>query len=186
MSYEIVPGGESGPDGPDGPEVGEFRQGSRLGDAALRQYLLLRVLAASIQRTIQWFAIALIVVAVAVWFADHRIISVLVGLVGIGWLLVARLVAAIIRRVSGTHRLGPADEARVNDLVKQTRKGLRAELKRVDLPSGPWGEFRVGVRLIRPIARVSTLRRMAGMKLESILPASYLDELHMLLRQRSG
>lgn len=192
MTFDIVPGDE-GPDarrdaaggaGPDAPQVGEFRQGGRLTDAMLRQYLLLRVLGASIQRTLQVFGIVIIGGAGAIWAGGHQIIAVLVGLVGVGWLLVARLLAAIISRVSGAHRLGP-DEAKVDDLIRQTRKGLRSEFKRVDLPSGPWGEFRVGVRLVRPVARVSTLRKLSAVKLESVVSSSRLDELHLLLRNRT-
>lgn len=205
MNYEIVPGPGQHPDDDGegrnareqfawehsagepffaGPEVGEFRQGGTLADARLRQYLVLRVLGHSVERTLLGVAIAIIVGAALLWASHHQIIGVLVGLVGFGWLVVARLVSAILRRLSGAHRLGP-DEARVNELVKQTRKGLRSELRRVGLPSGPWGEFRVGVRLVRPIARITTLRKLAGVKLESVIPRNRLDELHLLLRQRA-
>jgi hypothetical protein len=88
------------------------------------------------------------------------------------------------RRISGIDEMGPS-AARVEAMVGQTRKGIRTELKRIGLPSAPWGPTLIGIRLIRPVKCAETVRRLASFDLSQVVPSRTLDELHLLLRQSS-
>jgi hypothetical protein len=66
-------------------------------------------------------------------------------------------------------------------MVSKTRKELRAELRRVGLPAAPWGPLLIGLRLIRPFKRVQTVKKLGQIDLAKVVPASRLDELHLLL-----
>jgi hypothetical protein len=99
-------------------------------------------------------------------------------------LLIRVMLSAVQRRLSGAGQLGP-DEAKVEAMVGQTRKGLRAELRRVGLPAAPWGPFLIGLRLIRPFKRAQTVRKLVQVDLGKVVPPSRLDELHLLLSSSS-
>jgi hypothetical protein len=189
MSFEIVPGrpGEyerkvSGEH--EVPEVDQFRQGTDASHWVLRRYLLTRALGASIVRTVHWFGIAMLVLAALSWVAGIKWLAVLIGLAAVFVLLIRVMLSAVQRRLSGAGQLGP-DEAKVEAMVGQTRKGLRAELRRVGLPAAPWGPFLIGLRLIRPFKRAQTVRKLVQVDLGKVVPPSRLDELHLLLSSSS-
>jgi hypothetical protein len=95
------------------------------------------------------------------------------------------MLSSIQRRISGITEMGPAG-ARVEKLVGQTRKGLRSELRRIGLPSAPWGPALIGIRLIRPVKRAQTVRALTRFDLSQVVPSSTLDELHLLLNNPAG
>jgi hypothetical protein len=193
MSYEIVPGRPEEPaagftnrERPitgevPGPEVGRFRQTTETQDWLLRRYLLTRALGASIVRSVHWFGIAILVLAALAWLMGVKWLAVLIGLVAVLVLLFRAMLSAIQRRISGVDQMGVAGP-RVEKLVGQTRKGLRAELRRIGLPSHPWGPAMIGMRLMRPVKRAETMSKLAKFDLRQVVSASILDELHLLLR----
>ncbi len=184
MSYEIRPGRPEhdsySTDSGHGPQVGAFHQGSDASQTVLRRYLLTRAIGASIVMSIYWLGIAILVVAALVWLAHVTWLAVLIGILGIVVLLVRGLLAGIQRRISGVDQMGSAGP-QVERMVGQTRKGLRKELRRIGLPSAPWGPLLVALRLVRPIKRVETVRALSRFDLTQVVPTSTLDELHLIL-----
>jgi hypothetical protein len=164
-----------------GPEVGSFQQADELSQWALRRYLLARAIGASVVRTVHWFGVAVLVLALLVWFAGVKWLAVLIGIAAVFVLLFRALLSGIQRRISGVDAMGPAGP-KVERLVGQTRKGIRAELRRIGLPSAPWGPTLIGLRLIRPVKRAETVRKLSKFDLSQVVPSSTLDELYLLLR----
>lgn len=190
MSHEIVPGRPQRSGGPvsERPvtservsDVGDFRQGSDASQRVLRRYLLTRALGSSIVRTVYATGIAILLAAVLCWLGGLKILAVLIGLVAIVVLIVRAALAAVQRRLSGSDQLGPL-EPRVAAMVGRTRRGLRQELRRVGLPGHPWGPLVIALRLIRPLKRARTLQALTRIDLAKVVPASSVDELHVLLR----
>ena len=157
-----------------------FSPSAELTQLALRRYLLTRAIGASVVRTVHWFGIAVLVLAVAVWSLGVPWLAVLIGLFAVVVLLVRTMLSGIQRRISGIAEMG-VDGAQVERMVGQTRKGLRAELRRVGLPSAPWGPLLVGIRLIRPERRADTVAKLARFDLSQVVPSRTLDELLLLL-----
>ncbi|HEY2043407.1 MAG TPA: hypothetical protein VGH11_12090 [Jatrophihabitans sp.] len=200
MSYEIVPGRPRRTGQTDGPgvnfdkqerpitgerlvpDVGAFRQTTPEEDWVLRRYLLTRALGTSIIRSLQWTGISILIIAALVWLAGVEWLAVLIGFVALIVLMFRATLSGIQRRISGIDRMGNARSG-VEDLVGQTRKGLRAELRRIGLPSHPWGPLMIGMRLARPVKRRQTIAKLASFDLSQVVPASTLDELHLLLRK---
>jgi len=167
------------------PEVGTFRLGSEASDWVLRRYLLTRALGASIVRAVYWAGVVTLLLAVLIWLAGVEWLAVVIGLVAIIVLLIRIPLSDIQRRISGVDRMGSAGP-RVEELVGQTRAGIRAELRRIGLPSAPWGGALIGLRLLRPFKRGETVARLAKFDISQVVPRSSLDELQMLLRNASA
>lgn len=149
--------------------------------AALRQYLIVRALGRSVVNTLHWAALAILVLAVVCWLAGVKVLAVLIGLVAVAVLLLRSLLAALGRRLSGRDQLGPV-EPQVRRLVARTGRGLRRELRRVGLPGAPWAPLLIALRLLRPFRRSQTAQALARIDLNRVVPASQLDELHLLLQ----
>jgi hypothetical protein len=194
MSYEIVP--PSRRDGRPRPErpvfderpvsaeipvrgTGPLLSGGET-DEILRRYLLTRALGASIVRTVYWVGVGLLAVVVLLWLVGLKVLAVPIGIVAIVVLLLRRALMTMTRRISGVDRMG-SGAARVERLVGRTRKGLHAELGRIGLPSVPWGPLLVALRLLRPLKRGETVRRLARFDLSQVVPTATLDELHLIL-----
>jgi len=150
-------------------------------EAALRQYLLTRALGRSVVNTLQWAAIAILLLAVACWLGGLKVLAVLIGLLAVGVLLVRSLLSRLGRRLSGGDRLGPV-EPQVRRLVARTGRGLRRELRRAGLPGAPWAPLLIALRLLRPYRRQQTALALTRVDLNRVVPASQLDELHLLLQ----
>lgn len=150
-------------------------------EAALRQYLLTRALGRSVLNTVQWSAIAIVLLAVGSWLIGLKVLAVLIGIVAIFVLLLRSLLSAIGRRLSGADRLGPV-EPQVRRLVARTGRGLRRELRRAGLPGTPWAPLLILLRLMRPYRRRETAQALTRVDLNRVVPASQLDELHLLLQ----
>jgi hypothetical protein len=150
-------------------------------EASLRQYLLTRALGRSVLNTVQWSAVAILAIAVACWLGGLKVLAVLVGLVALFVLLVRSLLARLGRQLSGADQLGAA-EPQVRRLVSRTGRGLRRDLRRVGLPGTPWAPLLIALRLLRPFRRAQTVQALARIDLNRVVPASQLDELHLLLQ----
>lgn len=150
-------------------------------EAGLRQYLLTRALGRSVLNTVQWSAIAILLLAVGCWLGGLKVFAVLIGLVAVFVLVVRSLLSALGRRLSGADRLGAA-EPQVRRLVARTGRRLRRELRRVGLPGSPWAPLLIALRLLRPHRRQQTAMALARIDLSQVVPASQVDELHLLLQ----
>jgi hypothetical protein len=174
------------PNGFPGPVPAELRFGFPVAgrpdsEAALRQYLLTRALGRSVMSTVQWSAIAILLLAAGCWLIGLKVLAVLIGIVALFVLLFRSLLSAIGRRLSGADRLGPV-EPQVRRLVARTGRGLRRELRRAGLPGTPWAPLLILLRLMRPYRRRQTAQALARVDLNRVVPASQLDELHLLLQ----
>jgi hypothetical protein len=174
------------PTGYPGPASGGLRFGFPVAarpdsEAALRQYLLTRALGRSVMNTVQWSAIAILLLAAGCWLIGLKVLAVLIGIVAMLVLLFRSLLSAIGRRLSGADRLGPV-EPQVRRLVARTGRGLRRELRRAGLPGTPWAPLLILLRLMRPYRRRQTAQALARVDLNRVVPASQLDELHLLLQ----
>ena len=170
-----------GPQAGQFPPVGRFPQAGDAAQWVLRRYLLTRAVGASILRTVYLFGAGLLVLALLAWFVGVHWLAVLIGLAAVAVLLVRAALSAVQRRLSGIDAMGPAGR-RVEALVGQTRRSVRAELRRVGLPGAPWGPTVIGVRLLRRKRRAETIRRLTRFDLTQVVPSSTLDELYLLLR----
>jgi hypothetical protein len=157
-----------------------FRPGPATGDSALRRYLLTRALGRSVINTVQWSAVAILVIAALCWLAGVKVLAVLIGLIAVLVLVVRAGLSGLERRLSGARRLGPL-EPQVAALVARTSRGLRRELRRVGLPGLPWAPLLIALRIIRPFRRAETLRALSRVDLAGVVPASRLNELQLLL-----
>jgi hypothetical protein len=182
MSYDIVPG-----------RPGQAR-GSRFGGAgvagaaggagvaggrdALRRYVLTRALATWILNSVQLTGIGVLIGAVLVGFAGLKWLAVLLVLLAAVVLLFRVLLSAVVRRLAGGS--GRAD-AKLTALVRETRRELRHELRRVGLPGTVFAPTAIVVRLIRTSRRSDTLERLAAVDLSTIVPQSRLDDLELVI-----
>lgn len=157
---------------------GSFAGGS-LG--ALRRYLLVRVLGRSVINTVQWSGITILLLAALCWLGGIKVLAVLIAIVAIFVLLTRVMLSGLERRLSGSRQLG-AIKPRVDALVTKTRRGLRREFRRVGLPGVPWAPMLIALRLIRPTRRVRTIQALSRIDLAAVVPASQLDELHLILQ----
>jgi hypothetical protein len=163
-------------------EVGNIGPGSAASQAVLRRYLLTRALGSSIVNAVQWTGVVVLLLAALSWVGGLKLLAVLLCLVAVVILLVRGLLTAIARRLSGASRLGPL-EPRVARLVTRTRRELRRELRRVELPGAPWAALLIAWRLVRPFKRARTVQALSRIDLTKVVPPSQVDELQILLRQ---
>jgi hypothetical protein len=61
---------------------------------------------------------------------------------------------------------------------------VHRELRRVGLPSHTLTLPLLAVRLLRRNSRGATLERLRSFRLDNVVPAGRVDELHLLLRRR--
>ena len=141
----------------------------------------MRALGRSVVNTVQWSALAILALAVLCWLTGVKVLAVLIGLVAVAVLLVRSALSALGRRLTGADRLGPA-EPQVRRLVARTGRGLRRELRRVGLPGAPWAPLLIVLRLMRPYRRQQTALSLSRIDLNRVVPATQLDELHLLLQ----
>jgi len=147
----------------------------------MRQYLITRALGRSVVTTLQWSAIAILALAVLCWLGGVKVLAVLIGLVAVAVLVVRAMLAGVGRRLSGADRLGHV-EPQVRRMVARTGRGLRRELRRVGLPGSPLAPLLIALRLLRPYRRAGTVRALAQLDLNRIVPPGQVDELQLLLQ----
>ena len=166
----------------DEPEVGDFAQGNPTSRWALGRYLVGRVIGEEVSRVLMVIALVIIGLTALVSWLGPTWLAVLIGLVALCVLVVRWLLGAVLRRFTGTGLFGPMEE-RMRALVADTRGGVRAELRRIGVPSRTWTLPLLAVRLARRRSRPETLRRLRQFDVDRAVPDSRLDELHMIVRQ---
>ncbi|MCU1690091.1 MAG: hypothetical protein JWN61_3385 [Pseudonocardiales bacterium] len=189
-SGEILPraadasGSASGPGAsgaPEGVSVGRFRQGSLSTQLALGRYLVGRVIIARISAGLMVTALVILAIAVLVWFVGPHWLAVLIGLLALPVLFVRSLVRWFIGKITEARIFGPAED-QVRKMIGDTGGDFRRELRRIGVPSGMFSFPLLLIRLMRRSSRRTLLDRMRGFDLTNVVPASRVDELHMLIR----
>ena len=166
-------------------DVGEFRQGSGLSQWALARYLVGRAIGESVGRALMVLGLLVLAVAGLIWWAGSGFWAVLVAIVALGILAMRALLLAVLRRLTGAGQYGPL-EARMRELVAETRGDVLRELRRVGLPGRTWTLPVLGLRLARRSRRADTLTRLRRFEVGRAVPVARLDELHLLLRGALG
>jgi hypothetical protein len=161
------------------------RPGRLDSEPALRSYLLSRAIGRAAVNLLLWSGIAVLLVAAALWLSGLQVLGILIGLLAIPVLLLRGVLAGLGRRLSGADRLGDI-EPQVGRLVARTGRGLRRELRRVGLPGSPLAPLLIALRLLRPRRRQATALALSRVELARVVPASQVDELHLLLQSHHG
>jgi hypothetical protein len=163
--------------------VGAFRQGDELSRWALGRYLLGRALAVVVGRALLVIAVAIAAIAVAIYFGGVTVLAVLIALVAVA-VLGARAVLNAILRHTTVPAMAPDAEHRLRTLVADTRKDVLAELRRLGLPGRTLTLPLLAARLAGR-RRGEVLRRLRDFDVERVVPASRLDDLHLLLNAQA-
>lgn len=166
-------------------DVGEFSQGSPLSRWALARYLVGRAIGEAVGNTLLLAALTVLALAaVCEWLLHSTLLCVLLVLLAVFVLLLRGGLRAVLRRLTAADRYGPV-EARLRALVSDTRGDVRAELRRLGLPSHTVTLPLLALRLAGR-RRADTLTRLRGFDIDRAVPRARLDEVHMLLREGLG
>jgi hypothetical protein len=164
------------------PDVGHFEQGTPASRWALGRYLVGRAVGEYLSRGLLAFALMVIALAVLVWWVGPRWLAVLAGVFALCVLVLRWTLGAILRRATGAAYFAPMQD-RLRRLVADTRGDVRAELRRIGVPSRTWTLPLLAWRLARRRRRAETLRRLRRFEVERVVPAARLDELHMIVQR---
>jgi hypothetical protein len=166
-------------------EVGRFRQGSPLSRWALARYLVGRAIAESVGGTLLSLAAALLGLAAACYWGLHwTFVAIVITAVAVLVLVLRALLRAVLRRLTAVDRYGPV-EARLRELVRDTRSDVLRELRRIGLPSHTVTLPLLALRLIGR-RRAATLARLREFQLGNVVTDARVDELHLLLQTVAG
>jgi len=162
-------------------DVGEFVQGTPFSRWALARYLVGRAVASSVSDallvvTLVWAGLA----TAAQWGLGVTWLAVILGLFALSTLTVRWAVNALLRRFTGAREFG-AMERRLRSLVSDTHGDVLRELRRLGLPSHTITLPLLAFRLLGK-RRTDTVTRLRRFDTERAVPATRVDELHMLLR----
>lgn len=171
---EIVPGSV-------GPEIG-FAGTDPVTGGLLARYLVGRVVAARVSMSLLITALVVLAGALVVWVWGPHWLAVLVGLLALVVLGFRALLVAILRRIMGVGRLGPA-EGRVRALVSDTQGDLRRELRRIGLPATVFGMPLLMIRLLGR-HRSATFAQLKRVDVNRVVSRSRQDELRLLVTAR--
>jgi hypothetical protein len=186
MSYELVPPFSQGGPPPFSSgavppgSVGDFRQGSPVSQWALARYLVGRAVGTYISRVLAVLAVLLFAGGVALFDVGLGLLGVLVIIAALVVLAARGLLGAVLRRLGTNGSFGP-DEARLRELVSDTRADVRRELRLIGLPGRSWTMPLLVVRLVGR-RRAETVEKLRHFDVERVVPAARLDELHMIVR----
>jgi len=171
-------------DGPSigGPEVGGFEQGTPGSRWALGRYLVGRAIGEYISRALLVFALLVVALTVLVWWVGPTWLAILIGIFALTVLLLRWVLGAVLRQATGAGHFGPLED-RMRRLVADTRGDVRAELRRIGLPSRTWTLPLLAWRLARRKRRAETLVRLRRFEVERVVPSARLDELHLIVAQ---
>ena len=164
------------------PEVGDFEQGTPGSRWALGRYLVGRALGDYVSRGLLIIALVIAALAALVYWLGPMWLAVLIGVFALSVLLFRWLLSAVLRRFTGAHLFGPAEQ-RMRALVADTRGDVRTELRRIGVPSRTFTLPLLALRLARRKRRQDTLDRLRRFDADRVVPAARLDELHMIVRQ---
>jgi hypothetical protein len=165
-----------------GVDVGAFRQGSPGSQWALARYLVGRAAAESLGRGLALIGVVLLAGAAVLWWQHLPGFAALCAIVAVGLLLMRAGLLALLRRLTAL----PVDPRRLRSLVRATRADVLRELRRLGLPGRTWSLPLLALRLLRPRRHPETVQRLRGFDVERAVPASRLDELHLLLSPPSS
>jgi hypothetical protein len=166
-------------------EVGEFDQGSPLSRWALARYLVGRAMGESVGHTLLLVALVLLGLAAGCqWGLHSTFLAVVVAVIALLVLLLRGALRAILRRLTAAEQYAPI-EARLRELVSETRGDVLRELRRVGLPSHTATLPLLAIRLVGR-RRAATFAKLRNFDLDRAVPKARLDELHMLLRNALG
>ena len=166
----------------DGPDVGSFEQGTPGSRWALGRYLVGRAIGEYVSRGLLVFALLVVGLAALVWWLGPHWLAVLIGVFAVCVLLFRWARGAVLRRATSAGYFGPM-ESRLRQLVADTRGDVRAELRRIGVPSRTWTLPLLAWRLIRRRRRAETMRRLRQFDVERVVPSARLDELHLIVQQ---
>lgn len=174
---------EPDPEGPRGEQpnvdVGEFRQGSALSQWALSRYLIGRAVGESLGIGLAVLGVLALAAAVLLWWRHWLAPAAVLAFVALCVLLMRAVLLALLRRLTAL----PGTSRRLRALVRETRRAVLRELRRLGLPGRSWTLPLLAWRLIRSRHRQQTLDRLREFDLAHAVPPARLDELHLLLRR---
>jgi hypothetical protein len=164
----------------EGHEVGRFQQGTPISRWALARYLVGRAIGADVSDALLVVGVAILGATVGLYFVAPVWVAVLVGLVGLCALGLRLVLQAALRRLTGADLFGPHD-ARIRRLVADTQVDVRAELRRLGLPSRRATMPLLGLRLLGR-RRQRILQRLRSFDVDRVVPAARLDDLHLIVQ----
>jgi hypothetical protein len=164
------------------PDVGGFEQGTPGSRWALGRYLVGRAIGEYVSRGLLAFALVVVALAGLVYGIGPTWLAVLIGVFAVCVLLMRSLLGALLRRLTAAEYFGPL-EGRMHGLVADTRADVRAELRRIGVPSRTWTLPLLALRLARRRRRAETLVRLRRFDVDRVVPGARLDEFHLIVRQ---
>jgi hypothetical protein len=163
-------------------DIGSFRPGSQLSQWALARYLVGRCIATSVANALSILALVLFgLAALCEWGAHSLFLAILFVLAALVVLALRAVLRAVLERLTAAAHYAPLEE-RLHALVADTRRDVRAELRRIGLPGRPWSLPFLALRLIRRRRRAETLERLRAFQLDRAVTPARVDELHHILR----
>ena len=161
-------------------DVGAFRQGNEATHWALSHYLVGRVVVSRVQLGLLFTALMIVGLAALAYMAGITWLAVLISLGALGVLIIRWMVVTVVGRLIQVPGLA-AYEDRLRSLVGDTSGDLRREMRRAGVPFS-WYSFPILMfRLMRRGSRRTLIARMRTVDLDSVVPASRVDELHILI-----
>jgi hypothetical protein len=161
-------------------DVGDFRRGNLGTQWALGRYLVGRVIVGRVQAGLLFSAVLILILAGLVYWAGITWLAVLIALAALGVIIVRWLFITLVGRLIQAPIFGPFED-QLRRLVGDTRGDLRRELHRIGVPAGWWSFPLLIVRLMRRTSRRRLFERMRTVDLGKVVPASRVDELHLLI-----
>jgi hypothetical protein len=167
---------------PDPIDVGSFEQGTAASRWALARYLVGRAIGESLSRSLLVLALVVLVLAGLLEWAGSTFWAVVIAVLALAVLAMRGVLGAVLRRLTATEVYGPVEQ-RLRALVKDTRRDVLAELRRTGLPGRTWTLPLLALRLLRRRRRPDTLERLRSFRVDNVVPAARVDELHLMLRR---
>lgn len=165
-------------------EVGDFRQGNPASRWALARYLVARTIGDNAIRAVLGVALVFAAITVVLAFVSAPVVlTVLVGLVTVGWFIAWRIARALWSRLTGGPALLPVRHD-LDKLVGETRPDVRRELRRLGLPAHPLAAFAFAVRFAGR-RRAQTTARLREFDVDRVVPAARVDQVYLLLERVS-
>lgn len=158
--------------------VGEFRQGTPTSQWALTRYLVGRAVGESLGAALLLVGLLVLASGALLWWRGWLGAGAVLVLVALFLLLMRAALVGLLRRLTAA----PGGDPRLRALVRQTRRDVLRELRRVGLPGRTPTLPLLVTRLARPRTRSRTLERLREFDTARAVPPARLDELHMLLR----
>jgi hypothetical protein len=163
-------------------EVGDLRPGDPRTQWALARYLVARTVGDNAVRAVLGVALVLAALTVLLVAVSAPVaLSVLVGLVAVGWFVAWRLARALWSRLAGGPALVPVRHE-LDALVRETRPDVRRELRRLGLPAHPLASFAFARRLVGR-RRAETMTTLRGFDVDRVVPAERADRAVVLLER---